>query len=147
MNRFLAALFFAFFTVAQLSIVSAAQSPLRYQVYIEKSGWLSEVSDNVATGTTGQGRRLEAIRISLGNGGGIQYCAHVEKKGWLGWAKNGETAGSTGQGLRIEAIQIKLVAKNNANYNSRNDTRNNDRYDNRRNRNGSYEDRNRRERR
>ena len=69
-------------------------------------------------GTTGQSKRLEAIRIKL-NGKvadqyDIYYRVHCQDFGWLDWAKNGEPSGSEGYSKRLEAIEIRLVSKGQA---------------------------------
>lgn len=69
--------------------------------------------NNEVSGTTGESRRLEAIRIRLlgeiANRYNVLYQAHVENYGWLSWTKNGEYCGSQGYGLRLEALRIRLV--------------------------------------
>ena len=86
---------------------------IQYQTHIQNIGWQNAVSNNAISGTTGQGLRLEAIRINLtgtlAENYDIYYRVHIQNKGWLGWAKNGASAGSEGQALRLEAIQIILV--------------------------------------
>ena len=67
------------------------------------------------SGTSGQSKRLEAIRIKLtdelAENYDIYYRVHAQSFGWLGWAKNGESAGTEGYSYRLEAIQIQLVKK------------------------------------
>lgn len=67
------------------------------------------------SGTTGQSKRLEAIRIELTGEIAIKYDiyyrVHCQDFGWLGWAKNGEASGSEGYSKRLEGIQICLVKK------------------------------------
>lgn len=69
-------------------------------------------------GTSGQSKRLEAIKIKLSgdaaNKYDIYYRVHAQDYGWLGWAKNGESAGSEGYCKRLEGIEIKLVKKGGA---------------------------------
>ena len=66
-------------------------------------------------GTTGQGKRFEALRIELPEEteytGGILYRVHIQNIGWQSWKNNGELAGTVGEGKRIEAIEIKLTGK------------------------------------
>ena len=38
---------------------------IQYQTHVQKIGWQNTVSDNAFSGTTGQGLRLEALRINL----------------------------------------------------------------------------------
>ena len=64
-------------------------------------------------GTSGEGLRLEGIRIELTGdipaGAGISYDVHVQNEGWMGAVANGEFAGTTNRSLRIEAIKINLT--------------------------------------
>jgi uncharacterized protein YjdB len=62
-------------------------------------------------GTTGQSRRMEAIRIRLAGCGilRVQYQVHVAGQGWLPWVSDGQMAGTTGQSRRMEAIRIQLA--------------------------------------
>ena len=68
-------------------------------------------------GTTGQSKRLEAIRIwltgDIANYYSIQYRAHIQDIGWQDWACDGIIAGTTGLSKRLEALQIRLVRINN----------------------------------
>ncbi len=86
---------------------------LKYQTHIESIGWQDNKYDGEMTGTTGQSKRIEAIKISLNEqkySGNIEYKTYVEGYGWeKEWKKNGEESGTTGQGKRIEAIQINLT--------------------------------------
>ena len=70
------------------------------------------------SGTSGQAKRLEAIRISLygemAEHYDIYYRVHAQSYGWLGWTRNGAAAGTAGYAKRLEAIQIVLVQKNGA---------------------------------
>ena len=84
-----------------------------YRVHRQTFGWESSWKKNGQTsGTTGQSKRLEGIRIKLGGGfpasGGITYRTHVQSYGWQGWRSNGALSGTTGKSKRLEAIQIKL---------------------------------------
>ena len=65
-------------------------------------------------GITGQYKRMEAFKISLGNApysGGIQYRAHVQNIGWQSWKSNGAVSGTEGKKLRMEAVQIQLTGE------------------------------------
>ncbi len=79
---------------------------------------MPQVSDGALSGTVGQGKRVEAIRINLtgtvANQYDIYYQVHCQDVGWMGWAKNGEKAGTAGYSRRLEGIRIVLVAKNGA---------------------------------
>lgn len=84
-----------------------------YQSHAEYHGWLPRVRNGALSGTTGKGRRLEAIQIymsSLPYDGGIDYQTHVQSYGWLPKVANGMTSGTTGERKRIEAIKINLTS-------------------------------------
>lgn len=64
-----------------------------YKSHISGIGWESTFTSNGSiSGTTGQSRRLEALRVSLPNSEdlGIEYRSHVQNEGWQGWVSNGE---------------------------------------------------------
>ena len=82
-----------------------------YSAHVQNIGWQNYVSNGATAGTTGQSKRLEAIKIACKNHknvGCIKYSAHVQDIGWQEWKSDGSVAGTTGQGKRLEAIKIKL---------------------------------------
>ena len=82
-----------------------------YSTHVQDYGWQTPVNDGALAGTTGESKRIEAIKISLSNQkeeGDIEYSAHVQDYGWQTSVKNGIIAGTTGESKRIEAIKIKL---------------------------------------
>ena len=84
---------------------------ISYQVHVKDYGWLPATQDGNMAGTTGESRRMEAIRIKvegLPNNCKLQYNVHAANIGWMGWVNNGAIAGTTGQSRRLEAIRIKL---------------------------------------
>lgn len=83
-----------------------------YQTHVQTYGWQDWVADGTTSGTTGQSKRLEGIRIQVQNNErlGIQYRTHVQTYGWEnGWSANGAVSGTTGESKRLEAIRIKLT--------------------------------------
>jgi uncharacterized protein YjdB len=93
---------------------TATASHVTYSTHVQTYGWQGFVADGATSGTSGQSKRLEAIRISLYNqkySGGITYRVHSQTYGWMKWVKNGTLAGTVGQSKRLEAIQIKLTGK------------------------------------
>lgn len=87
------------------------------QSHISGIGWESQpVGNGQTSGTVGQSRAIEAIKLSLSGGLSdsydIWYRVHSANVGWLGWASNGEPAGTQGYACQIEAIQIKVLPKN-----------------------------------
>lgn len=107
---------------------TAMTGGLQYRVHAQSFGWMdwvdadtngasaqSLINRHAYAGTTGQGKRLEAIQIKLSGKVAeeyeVFYRVHMQTYGWSSWTRNGQTAGTTGQGKRLEAIQIKLVEK------------------------------------
>ncbi|MGO5313683.1 transglutaminase domain-containing protein [Bilifractor sp. LCP21S3_A7] len=88
-----------------------------YQTHVQRYGWSQgEVSNGALSGTTGQGLRMEALKIHLGNTtgftGGISYCSHIQRLGWeQNWKSDGVMTGTEGKGLRLEAIRIRLTGE------------------------------------
>ena len=87
---------------------------VRYQTHVQDKGWTSWAQNGATSGTAGELKRIEAIRIKLGSSiydilnANIKYRTHVENYGWMDWKQNGELSGTEGECKRIEAIQIQL---------------------------------------
>ena len=83
-----------------------------YQGHTQDLGWLGNVSNGNTAGTTGQGRRLEAVKIAVSIPDiscTVNYKSHISDVGWeKDWKSNGAESGTTGQSKQMEAIQIKL---------------------------------------
>jgi len=87
--------------------VSAAVRPeLYYSAHVQTYGWQDPVIDGLCAGTTGQAKRLEAIKI---NSSKVRYRSHVAGTGWQGWKTNNQVSGTTGQAKAIEAVQIEIT--------------------------------------
>lgn len=82
-------------------------SKLKYQAHIEAIGWQSWKSNGETAGTTGQSKRLEAIRMDAPFE--VYAKAHIQNVGWKDYGKiNKDTIiGTTGQGLRLECLCLK----------------------------------------
>ncbi len=95
------------------SVSAPANVSVKYQAHVQDIGWQSWVSDGRLSGTTGQAKRMEGLKLSLeaasSIGGGIEYRAHVQDIGWQSWASDGALTGTTGQSKRMEAVQIRLT--------------------------------------
>lgn len=93
----------------------ANNTTLTYCAHVQDYGWMNPVTSNQVAGTTGQSKRVEALKVSLtgelANQYDIIYRVHVQDIGWQNWVRNGRIAGTTGQSKRIEAIQIYLRNK------------------------------------
>ena len=88
---------------------------VEYGAHVDNIGWQRRVKNGATSGTVGQSRRLEALKINVLNAsvsGDIQYKSHLADKGWeTSWKKNDQISGTTGQSRQIEAIQIKLTGE------------------------------------
>lgn len=92
----------------QPTVVTQVISPsICYQAHVQDTGWQDCVKDGATAGTTGQGKRLEALVIRLENTDArLTVEGHVQNYGWQTSRTNGEVVGTVGEGLRLEAIKI-----------------------------------------
>lgn len=94
---------------------------INYSTHVQNYGDQSYVYDGSVSGTFGESKRLEGIRINLNNdllgySGNVRYTTHVQTYGWQGdpnsdgsdWKTNGAMSGTSGESKRLEAICIKL---------------------------------------
>lgn len=84
---------------------------INYSAHMQDYGWLDNVGNGEINGKIGQSKRMEALRISLGDNhinGNIEYSSHVQDIGWMDYVSNGEVSGTEGKCKRIEAIKIRL---------------------------------------
>ena len=94
------------------NLINDVESEIKYSTHIEGIGWQDYKSDGELSGTTGEGRRLEGIKIFLENDsyiGSVIYRTHVEGIGWQDYKSDDELSGTTGEGRRLEAIKIDLT--------------------------------------
>ncbi len=106
-------------TNAPITLEAEASVPtITYQVHAQTYGWMDKVANGSTAGTTGEAKRLEAIRMVLpvGVDGGVSYRVHVQSYGWMEEASNGSTAGTTGEAKRLEAVQIRLTGNVSESY-------------------------------
>ena len=94
---------------------------VNYMVHVQSYGDQSYVYDGSISGTSGEAKRLEGIRINvnkekLGASGDVVYSTHVQTYGWLDSVKNGEFSGTVGESKRLEAIRISLTGELHAKY-------------------------------
>ena len=85
-----------------------------YSTHVQNYGWMKYVKDGVLSGTSGEAKRLEAIKVKLTNNpysGNIVYSTHVQDYGWLPNVKNGAMSGTSGKSKRLEAITIDLTGE------------------------------------
>lgn len=93
---------------------SSSAGMINYMTHVQTYGNQSYVYDGSISGTSGEGKRLEGIKIVLntnktGVSGGITYQTHVQTYGWLDWSSDGAFNGTSGKAKRLEAIKIKLT--------------------------------------
>jgi len=97
-----------------IKVTQIMNSTVRYSSHVQDHGWMNWVKDSALSGTTGESKRVEAIKIDLGNSeiipdnAVIKYQVHAQDHGWMDWKQNGQIAGTQGESKRIEAIRIKL---------------------------------------
>ncbi len=87
---------------------------LYYTTHVQDFGWQDYVINGKSSGTSGQSKRLEGIKINLANQeytGDIQYTTHVQDYGWQDWSSNGDLSGTSGKSKRLEAIRIRLTGE------------------------------------
>lgn len=101
---------------SEADTVEAYKHPfIKYQTHVQKYGWQGDVLDGAMSGTQGEAKRLEGIKISLTNQeykGDVQYKTHIQTYGWeKAFKKNGEMSGTSGESKRLEAIEIKLTGE------------------------------------
>lgn len=91
-----------------------------YKVHRQDYDWEEDwKKDGQTSGTVGEAKRLEAIKIKLPDGvsGSIEYRTHIQDIGWeKNWSKDGAESGTVGQCKRLEAIQIRLTGEVAENY-------------------------------
>lgn len=88
---------------------------ITYQSHVQSHGWMAPVSDGATSGTEGERKRVEAIKVNLtgkmAEEFDVYYRTHIQTFGWTGWAKNGAPSGSEGHSKRMEAFEVRLVKK------------------------------------
>ena len=85
-----------------------------YSTHVQTYGWQSNKSNGQTAGTSGEAKRMEAIKIQLSNTGytgSVQYSTHVQTYGWKDWVADGAIGGTTGEAKRMEAIRICLTGE------------------------------------
>jgi uncharacterized protein YjdB len=93
---------------------SAKPYSVSYKAHVAYIGWQDWKKNGVLSGTTGQGRAIEALQLKLegtGYSGAIKYRMHVAVEGWQGYVENGATSGTTGKERHTEAVSINLTGE------------------------------------
>lgn len=91
---------------------------INYATHVQDIGWLPPVSNGEVSGTFGQAKQLESIKISVGNSQdlGVKYSTHVQDIGWLNYVADNEESGTTGKAKQLEAIKIELTGTQAENF-------------------------------
>lgn len=95
------------------------QAAVQYSTHVEEYGWQNYAADGQMSGTSGESKRLEGIKIQLANqqySGGIEYRTHVQDYGWQNFVFDGDMSGTSGESKRLEAIEIRLTGEMAAHY-------------------------------
>ncbi len=102
---------YKFCTVKKTSSTANSFLNVAYSTHVQSYGWQADKYNGMTSGTTGLGKRLEAIKIKVGGEYdlGVTYQTHVQTLGWGNWVDDGALSGTTGQAKRLEAIRIKLT--------------------------------------
>ena len=86
---------------------------VKYKTHVQSYGWQDYVENGQMSGTSGEAKRLEGIKIKLEDtpySGEIQYRTHIQSYGWeMIWREDDEFSGTEGEAKRLEAIEIKLT--------------------------------------
>lgn len=97
----------------------SSSSMLTYNSHVQTHGWMGYIPEGEISGTSGEAKRLEAIRIRLNNPdyeGSVEYCTHVQTYGWQEWKSDDAVSGTQGEAKRMEAIRIRLTGEMAENY-------------------------------
>lgn len=90
---------------------------IHYRAHVQSYGWLDSVVDGQIAGTTGLGKRLEALKIDLRNlpsGTELEVTVHIQSIGDKTYKITADThdavIGTTNQEKRIEAFSAKITS-------------------------------------
>lgn len=89
-----------------------------YSTHVQTYGWMPEVKDGKISGTEGESKRIEALKINIVGTKdlGIEYSTHVELFGWTEFVADGQISGTESQAKRVEAIKVRLTGNQSDNY-------------------------------
>lgn len=87
--------------------------------HMQDYGWMSTVGNGSQIGVTGESKRLEAFKITVGSGYGdlgVRYTSFVEDKGWQSYVTSGNISGTTGMSKAVQAVKIELTGSQASRY-------------------------------
>ena len=102
---------------------------ISYRAHCQTYGWMPSVKNGAVAGTTGESKRLEAIKIAPPDGLELEVDAHIQTYGWktykdikrmydgngnaissgTGSSENDPIIGTVGESKRLEAIRIRCT--------------------------------------
>jgi len=85
---------------------------LGLKTQLSGTGWTGTTVDSGMSGTTGQSRPMEALRID----GDAEYSSYNSQTGWQPTVNNGMVSGTVGQSKPIQAVKINLRGALATNY-------------------------------
>ncbi|WP_069997879.1 GBS Bsp-like repeat-containing protein [Streptococcus agalactiae] len=93
---------------------STKQLPtVTYSAHVQDIGWQKSVDNATVSGTVGQEKQVEAIKLSIkapeGITGKLSYKTYVKGQGWQPSVESGQVSGTVGQSKPIEALSINLT--------------------------------------
>ncbi|HFZ9789824.1 TPA: GBS Bsp-like repeat-containing protein [Streptococcus agalactiae] len=93
---------------------STKQLPtVTYSAHVQDIGWQKSVDNATVSGTVGQEKQVEAIKLSIkapeGITGKLSYKTYVKGQGWQPSVESGQVSGTVGQSRPIEALSINLT--------------------------------------
>ena len=94
-----------------LARYDAVPVTLSVSVHQRNVGWTAGVASGRTAGITGEGLRIEAVRMNFSAevDGTLAYCAECRDFGWTDWTSDGTLAGTTGRAQPIIAIKADLT--------------------------------------
>lgn len=96
---------------------SVTSTTVRYQTYVQGTGWKREVANGKASGTADKPSAINAVRLTVtGLDGGISYRTRLQGDAWRKWSKNGAVSGATSASKPVEAMEIRLTGNAKATY-------------------------------
>ena len=101
--------------------LAAPDYGIEYSAHVNYAGWTPSVVQEASSGTTGQSRHLEAVRMDAGRSIegddlAINCLAYVKGTGWTSAATPGNACGTTGQSKPIEGVRLSLSGAAAAKY-------------------------------
>ena len=87
------------------------KASMTYAAHVQSYGWIENESEGIMVGTTGESKRLEALKIIKTSGcdGNIEYRTYANETGWSAWTKDGNISGTTGESRPLYKLEIKLT--------------------------------------